>query len=357
MLDLRDTVLLAWEDAARDRLPRAERLAAPVLTNTMPVLYERLCAVLTPAYFERDGVDVATIGAEHGVERANLTDYDAETILAEFQLFRSVLFDVLDAHDVPLTGPERRAIHLTLDGAVRESVRAFVVAGKAMRERVAAALAHDLRQPVTNVLLGADLILQKEREGDIAKWAQRIARNGERMRTMLGELLDALAIDANDRLSLTLEQFDMLALAREVCERAHAHQGADIRLHGNEVEGWWNRAALERALENLLGNALKYGEPHAPIEVRLGQDIGRAILSVSNKGKPIPKEESEAIFQQFVRAKGAGESTTGSWGLGLPYVRNVAQSHGGSAVVFSDADVGTVFVIDIPVDARPFQVQ
>ena len=63
------------------------------------------------------------------------------------------------------------------------------------------------------------------------------------------------------------------------------------------------------------------------------------------------------IFQQFVRAKGAGESTTGSWGLGLPYVRNVAQSHGGSAVVFSDADVGTVFVIDIPVDARPFQVQ
>ena len=284
-----------------------------------------------------------------------MTDYDAEAILAEFQMFRSVMFDMLDAHDIPLTAPQRRAIHLTIDRAVRESVRAFIVAGKAMRERVAAALAHDLRQPVANVLIGADLILHLAPDHKVAEWARRIVKNGERMRTMLGELLDALAIDANDRLKLTLEPFDMLELVRDVCARARDHQDADIRLDGEPVEGWWSRPALERALDNLLSNAQKYGEPGAPIEVKLGQSIGRAVLSVSNRGKPIPKEETEAIFQQFVRAKDAGASTTGSWGLGLPYVRNVAQSHGGSAVVFSDADVGTVFVIDVPVDARPFR--
>jgi signal transduction histidine kinase len=355
MLALRETVLRVWEEQVRAGLPRAENVSTPVLTDTMPVLYERMCAVLTPAYFERDGIDVSTIGAEHGVERANLTDYDAETVLAEFHMYRSVLFDVLDAHDVTLTAPERRALHLTIDGAVRESLRAFIVAGNALRERFAGALAHDLRQPVSNVVLGAQLILRQDPPPAIADWAHRIVKNGERMGAMLGELLDALAIQSGDRLKLTLQQFDLLELANSVAERAQVYQGADVRVSGVPVSGWWNSAALERALENLLNNAQKYGEPGAPIDVIVGTDLGRAVLSVRNHGKPIPKEETEAIFQQFVRAKDSGESTTGSWGLGLPYVRTVAQSHGGSAVVFSDAQSGTVFVIDVPVDARPFQ--
>jgi signal transduction histidine kinase len=357
MLALRDTVLRVWEDQVQASLPRAKGVSRPVLTDTMPVLYERMCAALTPGYFERDGLDVSIIGTEHGVERATLTDYDAETIVAEFQLYRGVLFDVLDAHDVTLTGPERRALHLTIDAAVRESVRSFVVAGNTLRERFAGALAHDLRQPVSNITLGANLILRLNPPPDIAEWARRILRNGERMSGMLGELLDALAVQAGDRLKLTLAEVDLLALARSVTTRACEYQGADVRLSGEPVRGWWNAASLERSLENLLNNAQKYGEPGAPIEVSVGQNNGRAVLSVRNHGKPIPKEEFEAIFQQFVRAKGAAESASGSWGIGLPYVRTVAQSHGGSAVVFSDAQSDTVFVIDIPIDARPFQVE
>jgi signal transduction histidine kinase len=220
---------------------------------------------------------------------------------------------------------------------------------------VAGALAHDLRQPVTNVLLASDLILQLDPPPAIADWTRRIAKNGERMATMLGELLDALSVRAGDRLKLTLEPFDLHALAHNVAERARDYQGADVRVSGTPVTGWWNRSALERALENLVGNAHKYGAAGAPIDVTVEESDGRVILSVRNHGKPIPPDEFDAIFQQFVRAKDAGESTTGGWGVGLPYVRTVAQSHGGSAVVYSDAETGTVFVIDMPVDARPFQ--
>jgi signal transduction histidine kinase len=355
MLALRDAILSVWEDQLRGTLPRVDKLSQPVLVDTMPVLYERMCAILTPDYFGRDGIDVATIGAEHGVERATLTNYDAETILAEFQVFRSVLFDMLDAHELPLTGPERRAMHLTIDMAVRESVRAFVVAANSLRERFAGALAHDLRQPVSNIAMEAQLILRLDPSPEIAEWAGRILKNGERMSAMLKELLDALAIQSGDRLKMALTQFDMLALVESVAQRARDYQGADVRVDGAAVTGWWSQPALERALENLLNNAHKYGDPGTPIKVHLGVDKERAVISVRNQGKPIPASEFEAIFQQFVRSKDAGASTTGSWGLGLPYVRTVAQSHGGSAVVFSDADSGTVFVIDVPVDARPFQ--
>jgi signal transduction histidine kinase len=172
---------------------------------------------------------------------------------------------------------------------------------------------------------------------------------------MLHELLDALSIQSGDRLALTLTEFDMMALARSVTDRAREYQGTDVRLKGSSVTGWWNDAALERALENLLNNAQKYGDPGTPIEVNVGDSNGRLIVSVRNQGKPIPPGELDAIFQQFVRSSDAGASTTASWGLGLPYVRSVAQSHGGSVVVYSDANAGTTFVIDIPVDARPFQ--
>jgi signal transduction histidine kinase len=355
MLDLRETVLHSWERQVRATLASARKLSHPVLIDTMPVLYERLCSVLSPAYFERDGVDVASIGAEHGVERATLSDFDAEGILAEFQLFRSVLFDVLDAHGVLLTALERRTLHLTIDSAIRESVRSFVAVADSLRERFAGALAHDLRQPASNMVMGANLILRLNPSPEIAQWANRIVKNGERMNTMLKELLDALAIQSGDRLSLALKQFDMMALARSVTERAREYQGADVRLDGNSVTGWWSDAALERALENLLNNARKYGDADKPIEVNVSDSNGRAIVSVRNQGKPIPPGELDAIFQQFVRSSDAGASTTASWGLGLPYVRSVAQSHGGSMVVYSDADAGTTFVIDIPVDARPFQ--
>jgi signal transduction histidine kinase len=355
MLDLRETVLHSWERQVRATLASARKLSHPVLIDTMPVLYERLCSVLSPAYFERDGVDVASIGAEHGVERATLSDFDAEGILAEFQLFRSVLFDVLDAHGVLLTAPERRTLHLTIDSAIRESVRSFVAVADSLRERIAGALTHDLRQPASNMVMGASLILRLNPAPEIAQWASRIVKNGERMDTMLNELLDALAIQSGDRLSLTLTQFDMMALARSVTERAREYQGADVRLDGNSVTGWWSDAALERALENLLNNARKYGDADKPIEVNVSDSNGRAIVSVRNQGKPIPPGELDAIFQQFVRSSDAGASTTASWGLGLPYLRSVAQSHGGSVVVYSDADAGTTFVIDIPVDARPFQ--
>jgi signal transduction histidine kinase len=357
MLSLREAVLRVWEEQVRDTLPHTVALSHPVLIDTIPVLYERLCALLTPAYFGRDGIDVATLGAEHGIERANLSDYDAETILAEFQAFRSVLFDMLDAHDVALTGPERRAMHLTIDMAVRGSVHAFVVAANSMRERFAGALAHDLRQPVSNIAMGAQLILRLNPPPAIAEWAGRIVKNGERMAAMLKELLDALSIQAGDRLKLALAQFDMLALVESVAQRARDYQGADVRVDGIAVTGWWNQPAIERALENLLNNAQKYGDPGTPIEIRLRADNERAVVSVHNQGKPIPPGELEAIFQQFVRAKDAPDPSTGSWGLGLPYVRTVAQSHGGSAVVFSDAASGTVFVIDLPVDARPYQDQ
>ena len=63
----------------------------------------------------------------------------------------------------------------------------------------------------------------------------------------------------------------------------------------------------------------------------------------------------ETIFQVFRRAEAAKEGNIEGWGIGLPYVRSVAESHGGSVAVDSAVSRGTTFIIDMPRDARPFQ--
>jgi signal transduction histidine kinase len=77
-------------------------------------------------------------------------------------------------------------------------------------------------------------------------------------------------------------------------------------------------------------------------------------VSLHNEGQPIPVEETESVFQMYHRAEEARAKSVG-WGVGLPFVRRVAECHGGSVHVSSTADEGTTFSIDMPLDARPFQ--
>jgi signal transduction histidine kinase len=355
MLALRDDVLSCWENSMRDSLPQAKHMSSPVLIDLMPVLYEQMCCLLTEQFFTEDGLDAASFGGEHGQQRGNLADYDHDALLAEFQIFRRVLFDTLEAKGLPVSWRERRALHLSIDSAARTSMLGFVEATNTHRERHAAALAHDLRQPLANVSAAADLIVRQVPSPQAVNWAQLIMKNSARMSSMLEEMLDTLATQHHARMKLALAEFDLAELARAVVLRAQNLQKATIAFRSSPVVGFWNHAALERSLENLLNNALKYGGTEKPIEVTVAQHDQRAILSVRNYGPPIPPGQFEAIFQQYVRADDTAGSRNSGWGIGLPYVRTIAQSHGGTIVVFSEQQTGTVFIIDIPLDARQFQ--
>jgi signal transduction histidine kinase len=108
-------------------------------------------------------------------------------------------------------------------------------------------------------------------------------------------------------------------------------------------------------MENIIGNAVKYGSPDAPVRIKIASQNERMLLSVHNAGESIPPEQIESIFQVFGRAEAAKKGSKEGWGIGLPYVRSVAESHGGSVAVDSSPYRGTTFTIDIPVDARPYQ--
>ena len=76
------------------------------------------------------------------------------------------------------------------------------------------------------------------------------------------------------------------------------------------------------------------------------------MLSVHNTGNPIPAENRTRIFQYLWRQDNARDQR--GWGIGLPFVQSVAESHGGSVAVDSSPEQGTTFLIDLPIDCRPF---
>ena len=355
MLELREEVLSEWAERVRQTVKEAGQLPQPILIDTFPALYDTMAEIITPGHRRKGDDESNTVSTEHGGERARLTNYNMHSVISEYQILKGAIFDVLKANGVQLTDREAQLISIYIDDSIRESVKAFNLAQTVLREKFYAALTHDLRNPLSNAHMAAQFI---ERSSDLPKikeFAGLITANLKRMDGMIQDLLDSAKFQNGERLRLRLEEFDMQRVAKEVCLQFSAMHGPRFELLPQSVTGWWDREAIKRALENLVGNALKYGADDTPIRMSIETAQGRVIVSVHNEGEPIPSEQIESIFQIFQRAATAREGDKEGWGIGLQYVRSVAESHGGSVAVDSAAPRGTTFIIDIPVDARPFQ--
>jgi signal transduction histidine kinase len=355
MLELRNAALSEWEKRVRASVRQADALSRPILINTLPTLYDNIAESLTPNYPRENAVATTTIAAEHGGERARLTNYDLQSVIREYQLLKSTLLDVLKQNGIQLRDDELLVIDTSFDTAIREAVTAFALALTALREKFVASLAHDLRNPLAVANMAADLIANTTDSSRTKDLADRIIRNHDRMDQMIQDLLDTMVFQSDKRLRLDLSNFDILDVAKEVCDQFTSIYQPRFQIIGRSVKGWWGRDPMKRALENLVGNAVKYGAPDKQIRIKIDEMHERLLLSVHNEGNPIPPEELEDIFQFFQRSLAAKESKKQGWGIGLSYVREVAESHGGSIGVDSSAERGTTFLIDIPVDARPYQ--
>jgi signal transduction histidine kinase len=353
MLALREQVCAEWEGSVRAGLEPASTLPHPLLIDTLPAFYDNIAEALTPDYPRNTGVDGTTLAAEHGGERARLTHYDPPALVGEYQKFRWVIFDVLNREGVALSCDEIQTINASIDAGIKEAVGAFALVHGALRERFAAALTHDLRGPLSIASSALELITIVDDPAKMKTLAAKALKSVERMDGMIRELLDTMAFHSGEMLSLTMSQFDIGEVVNEVLV-ARAGKAAPVELAGAQIRGWWDRPALTRALENLLTNAGKYGQQGAAIAIRVAETHGRMLLSVHNEGIAIPPEEHDAIFRMYRRAECTQSSPQQGWGIGLPYVRAVAESHGGSIVLDSAPERGTTFTIDIPIDCRPF---
>ncbi|QBE66422.1 sensor histidine kinase [Pseudoduganella lutea] len=353
---LRDAVMDHWEREVRARVDGARELLGPVLTNTLPAFYDNIAEALSPAHPRADGTSGNNASTAHGGERARLTPFGPDQVVHEYQLFREAIAEVAESR-VGLDAGDWKIIDRSINQATREAIRAFAAIQDELRRRMAAALSHDMRTPLSVITNGAQLISIAPSLDMARDAANKIEANAERLENMMGELLDALTLHTGATIALSLTRFDALDLVKEMreqyCQSRKGGQEIEFEAIGEPAVGHWCRGSMRRALENLVNNAIKYGD-NKIVRIMAREARGRVMLSVHNEGNPIPREQHNRIFD-YLRREGDAASRTG-WGIGLQFVKTVAESHGGSVTVDSSPETGTTFLIDVPVDSRPFVV-
>jgi PAS domain S-box-containing protein len=252
------------------------------------------------------------------------------------------------AFDITTRKQAEQKIRETLDALQKE---------RQMREMFVFALTHDLRNPLTAILSCAELIMRQSPSGMAHEMAERIIKDGRRADFMITQLLDANRLRSGKRIALPLEETNLWECVTSVLKELELIHGNRFVLKSNTpIRGYWNQDSLRRILENLLTNALKYGEASALITIILARSTeDRVRLSVHNRGKPISPRDQESLFAQFRRTDDAIASGKSGWGVGLSVVQELAEAHGGKVSVMSGEGVGTTFTVELPLDARPFQ--
>ncbi|WP_165390975.1 sensor histidine kinase [Pseudoduganella lutea] len=350
LLSMRDDVFDHWEASVRAEIKGAAELIGPALTDNLPSLYENLAEAISPGIARQTATENSTAAMAHGSERARLTCFGPHEVLREYQLFRDAIREVSRSHKVAWPDAVWAAISRSVEIASCEALEEYAATHERTRRKVAAALSHDMRAPLSVMKNGAQLVCLTDDSALARRSAEKICRHADRLESMMCDLLDALTVLREETPPLILSNFDMLDLASDVAHQFSDGDGGPFLVVGDSVEGHWCAPAMRRALENLVSNALKHGTA-GEVQITTRERRGRLSLSVHNHGRPIPESKRERIFGYLNRHQGDGVL---GWGIGLSFVRSVAESHGGSAEVDSSAAAGTTFTIEVPVDCRPF---
>jgi signal transduction histidine kinase len=258
----------------------------------------------------------------------------------------------------------------------RRALLAEVAAARAreeadrLKDEFLAGVSHDLRNPLAAARGTAQVLARRlERRGTVEPAALAeglagvVAATGQ-MAALIDELLDVARLRSGRPLVLERRPADLVALARRtVAGHTAASERHRVRLEAAAaaLPGSWDEARLERVLQNLLNNALKYSPDGGEVVVRVwrepgdaGDGVTWAAVAVRDRGVGIPAADLPHVFEPFRRGANVEERIRGT-GLGLAAARQIVEQHGGRLTVESREGQGSTFTVWLPLgpDAAP----
>lgn len=357
---LSEEILTNWEAQVRREVTTAGDLLGPALRNSLPIFLNHLSIALSendPRGLTRESSDMVRM---HAGERARESEFGPAQLIQEYQVLRDVVTSLLEK-EFKLSENDYETIQKSFDQAIQEALMEFFLVHAELREQFMATLSHDLRNPIGVAKMGAQLICEEAQNisdskirDEIIDLSNRIESNMKRADRMIQDLLDASVLRIGERLPIQISQCNLKAVVQEVVSELAEKSRERINVIGETINGFWDCSGIQRALENLIKNAIKYGAADAPITVELSKNSKQVRLSVHNFGNPIPESEQGLIFKTFRRAKVSPSNSQLGWGIGLSLVKAVSESHGGNVQVESTQDAGTTFTMNLPINPENY---
>lgn len=215
---------------------------------------------------------------------------------------------------------------------------------------------HELRTPLVSIQGFAELLVRNPQSAHQNDASATIFRECRRLVAMINTYLDVLRLDAGHQplRQEAVRTEEMVKQVRKIIQPLAEAAAITVNLEMEAalppLEGDVNLIA--GALLNLLSNAVKYSPQHSAVRLSVLADRGGVAFEVWNSGPAIPTQELSQLFEPFYRVATQSNSAPG-WGLGLAFVKRIAEKHGGSVEATSDINSGICFRMLLPSPATP----
>ena len=189
---------------------------------------------------------------------------------------------------------------------------------------------------------------------DLSAFLATIESGINMLSAQIDELHDAMRLQAGRPLELQTRPTDLVGLAQTVMRQ---YDGVSERYWFHcetsmpSLTGIWDPGRLERVIDNLLSNAMKFTPAGGDVTLSIGREADWAVLSVEDHGVGIPAADLPHVFERFWRASNVTGRIAGS-GLGLSGARGIIEQHGGTISVDSVEGDGSTFMLRLPLPAE-----
>jgi signal transduction histidine kinase len=216
---------------------------------------------------------------------------------------------------------------------------------------------HDLKNPLTTILSSSSLITQLLPPGEVMTERMhhvtgRIHTQAQNMQKIIEDFLDLQVID-DDRLRLNRQEINLGQLLERVKDNQSDYAEekgleVDLKSPDSDVLISGDTARLEQVVQNLLGNAIKFGSQGDRIELRCRVEDNQALIEVEDEGPGLTPEDLEKVFRKYSRLSNKPTGGEKSSGLGLYLSRQLVEAHGGAIGVRNNSSKGATFWFSIP---------
>lgn len=224
------------------------------------------------------------------------------------------------------------------------------------RREFVANVSHELRTPLTTIKSYAEALddgaLDEPPLAD--RFVGVIRSETERMIRLVTDLLHLSRFDSH-RNQLRRQKTDLTEMLEEVVDRFsfQLRQKAitvSVKVDNKQKTAWLDRDGIDQVLDNLVSNAIKYTLDGGSIDISAKPNEARQLaIAIKDTGIGIPKKDLNRIFERFYRVDKARSRNMGGTGLGLSIAREIVRAHGGSITLESEANVGTVVTVLLPI--------
>ena len=202
---------------------------------------------------------------------------------------------------------------------------------------------HELKTPIAVIMANAEAL---EKEPEEKKWLNNIKSEADRMNELVTSLLDLAKLEEGkevqqeENLSKIVEMsvltFESLMYENKIELKYDIQKDINIKCNSSQIK---------QLVAILIDNAIKHSETNGKISIALKKQKNDTVLTVSNRGKEIPKEIREKIFERFYREDESRNRDTNRYGLGLAIAKNIVENHNGKISVESEKGITTFKVV------------